>query len=111
MATANKWLLLITLLYYFPVIQILFDGLVFYNLRPSGADCLHLGVKRGFSDAMAACPTFFGIPKDNLVRKIPQIAEYYNLTNKKHPDRLVTIWELNLCLVLPKGISSTSAMH
>ena len=45
------------------------------------------------------------------VRKMPQITEYYNLTNKKHPDRLVTIWELNLCLVLPKGISSTSAMH
>jgi ABC-type sulfate transport system permease component len=24
------------------------------------------GVERGFSGAMAACPTFFGIPKDNL---------------------------------------------
>ncbi|WP_272216693.1 hypothetical protein [Bacteroides uniformis] len=40
--------------------------MAFHNLRPSGADCLHLGVERGFSGARAACPTFFGIPKDNL---------------------------------------------
>ena len=45
------------------------------------------------------------------VCKIPQIVEYYNLTNKKHPNCPVTIWELNLCLVLPKGCFSTSAMH
>ncbi|WP_455968041.1 hypothetical protein [Butyricimonas virosa] len=40
--------------------------MAFHNLRPSGADCLHSGVERGFSGAMAARPTFFGIPKDNL---------------------------------------------
>ncbi len=45
------------------------------------------------------------------VRKMPQIVEYYNLTNKKYPDYPVTIWELNLCLVLLKGYFSTSAMH
>lgn len=45
------------------------------------------------------------------VRKTPQTIEYYNLTNKKYPDCLATIWELNLCLVFPKGYFSTSVMH
>ena len=41
-------------------------NLAFHNLRPSGADCLHLQGGARFSGAMAARPTFCGIPKDNL---------------------------------------------
>ena len=45
---------------------LMISNLAFHNLRPSGADCLHLRVERGFSGAMATPPAFFGIPKDNL---------------------------------------------
>ena len=42
---------------------LLIFNLAFHNLRPSGADCLHLQGGARFSGAMAARPTFFGIPK------------------------------------------------
>lgn len=47
-----------------------------YNLRSLGADCLHdLGRGARFSGAMADCPTFFGIPKDNLA-PVPKQKSY-----------------------------------
>ena len=47
--------------------MILYPHLIeFPNLQPSGADCLHLRVERGFRVRNVGLTAFFGIPKDNL---------------------------------------------
>ena len=44
----------------------LHSSIEFPNLRPSGADCLHLRVERGFRVRNVELTALFGIQKDNL---------------------------------------------